>query len=165
MFERFPASYDVADVDFAEPVATVSEYALFCSKCHGDFHGNAGSGNMRNPVGAVGTEWLRHPVAEANIGGVGGGHSSLSRSWGARAYRVKVLSPLADWGTQGTALGTTSTVSHTPSCMTCHKAHGTKNAYGLIFPAYTYADGSMTAITEDGGGSDYMGLCRQCHVQ
>jgi hypothetical protein len=166
VFERFPASYDVADVDFAEPDATASEYALFCSKCHGDFHGNAASTNMRNQAATnVAAEWLRHPVADANIGVAGGGGSSVSRAWGARTYRVKVLSPLEDWGTQGTALGTASTVSHTPSCMTCHKAHGTKNAYGLIFPDYNLADGSMTAITEDGGGSDYMGLCRQCHVQ
>ncbi len=166
VFERFPASYDNAHVDFAEPLSTASDYALFCSKCHGDFHGNAANTNMRDQAyPTAGAGWLRHPVADANIGGLTGGHSSISRAWGARLYRVKVMSPLEDWGTQGTALGTTSTVSHTPSCMTCHKAHGTKNAYGLIFPDYDYTTGTMTAITEDGGGSNYMGLCRQCHVQ
>jgi hypothetical protein len=168
VYERFPASYDVADVDFNEPVATASDYALFCSKCHGDFHGNAVSTNMRNQAASnVAAEWLRHPVANADIGLAGGGGSRMS-SFGAREYRVKTMSASGSWGTQGTALGITTGVGDfTPSCMTCHKAHGTKNAYGLIFPDYSYGmvDSLMTPITEDGGGSDYMGLCRQCHGQ
>lgn len=167
VFERFPASYGNDDVDFNEPVATASDYALFCSKCHGDFHGNAANGYMRDQAYPSATAgWLRHPVSNADIGAAGSGHSSNQRAWGARLYRVKVMSASGNWGTQGTALGTTAVVADaTPSCMTCHKAHGTQNAYGLIFPNYDYNTSVVQPITENGGGTDYMGLCRQCHVQ
>lgn len=167
VFERFPASYNNDDVDFNEPVATASDYALFCSKCHGDFHGNAASANMRNQAATnVNAEWLRHPVAGIDIGAAGGGGSSMTRAWSARTYRVKTMSASGNWGTQGTAIGGTATVGDfTPSCMTCHKAHGTQNAYGLIFPNHDYTTSVTQPITENGGGADYMGLCRQCHVQ
>lgn len=159
VFERAAASYDNNDVDFNEPVSNVSEYAAFCGQCHANFHGDASAANMRNTAGPAGTEWYRHPVADVNIGVAGGGHSSISRAWGLRAYRVKVLSAAGNWGTQGTPLGGTATGDWTPSCMSCHKAHGNQKAYGLIFASGAANPG------EDGDGTNYKVLCKQCHAQ
>ena len=49
----------------------------------------------------------------------------------------------------------------TPTCITCHKAHGNGNPFGLIFRA------GSGAPTEDGDtdGSSLRDLCGQCHVQ
>jgi hypothetical protein len=148
-------NYSVDSVDFNETNARISKYATFCAGCHVFFHGNSFDPNMRDQDSATGTGWLRHPTTDANIGGAGGGRSSLAQ-FASKPYRVKVLSN-AGWGTQGSAWsGTPSTL--TPSCMSCHKAHGNKNPFALIYMTGT------SAATEEGDGS-YVDLCRQCHVQ
>jgi len=49
---------------------------------------------------------------------------------------------------------------HSPTCLTCHKAHGNRNPFGLIFM------GNTGRITEEGTtGGRYVDLCRQCHIQ
>lgn len=44
--------------------------------------------------------------------------------------------------------------------MSCHKAHGNRNPFGLIFMT-----GTGATVTEDGDGGVYKDLCRQCHTQ
>ena len=160
-------NYSVANEDFNEPAATAqnqgSAISKFCKGCHTDFHGRAGDSNMG---GAGGTGWLRHPTADANIGAVGGGHSSLA-VFSSKPYRVKVMSPSGDWGTQG-SIWTNAPTNLTPNCLTCHKAHGNQNPFGLIFLAGT---GPLTEEGDaDGNSSSNAGvrlryLCGQCHVQ
>jgi hypothetical protein len=155
--------YDLTNVDFNEPVVTASAYGQFCGQCHANFHGTSTSTNMRDQTAAAGAGWLRHPTADANIGGTTvGGNSSIPRAWGLRNNRVKVMSPTGNWGTQGTAFGSTGPTDLTPSCMSCHRAHGTTNAFGLIYPDETGAN----PILENGAtGGTYKGICKQCHVQ
>ena len=104
------------------------------------------------PFGAGYEEFLRHPTAGVNIGALGGGHSSLTQ-YNARVNKVKVMSASGAWNPAGTDV--------TPTCISCHKAHGNGNAFGLIFRS-----GSGT-LTEDGdaNGVQYENLCGQCHVQ
>ena len=52
-----------------------------------------------------------------------------------------------------------SSTGVTPSCFSCHKGHGDKNAFGLIFMAGT------GTVTEEGDGGQYRDLCRQCHTE
>jgi hypothetical protein len=152
--------YDTYNVDFNEPDPNESAYGEFCKGCHTDFHGAADSSYMRVQSGPAGQEWLRHPTADANIGAQGGGHSSLARAWELRAYRVKVMSPTGNWGTQGTAFGVGgSPTDLTPSCFSCHMSHGNANAFGLIYPTGT------APIGESGDGTQPKQLCKQCHVQ
>jgi hypothetical protein len=157
VYERSATSnhYDVSNIDFNEPDQTKSGYGQYCQQCHTNFHGNQASTNMRNTAGTPNAEWYRHPTADANIGQAGGGGSSLSRFRG-RLYRVQVMSATGDWGTQGTAWPTSPT-DLTASCMSCHKAHGDQNAFGLI-----YATGNAP-IGENGDGTSYKNLCGQCH--
>jgi hypothetical protein len=149
--------YDYNNVDFNEPATNASGYGQFCQQCHTDFHGSKASTNMKSDAATL-DEWLRHPTSDADIGAIGGGHSSASRFAG-RAYKVKVMNPNGDWGTYGTA-NTGVWTSATPSCMSCHKGHGNNNAFGLIF-----ATGSA-AIGEDGDvAAPYKVVCGQCHSQ
>lgn len=162
-------NYSVGNVDFNEPAATTqnqgSALSKFCRGCHTDFHGRAGDSNMG---GAGGTGWLRHPTADANIGQFqsDGQHSSLTQ-FSSKPYRVKVMSPSGDWGSQGSIWAAAPT-DLTPNCMTCHKAHGNQNPFGLIFLAGT---GPITEEGDaDGNSSTNPGvrlgaLCGQCHVQ
>jgi hypothetical protein len=149
--------YSPNNVDFNEPNAAASGYGAFCKQCHTDFHGSASDANMRNTAGATGAEWYRHPTANSNIGAVGGGHSSLSQ-FRNNLYRTKIMSPTGVWGTQGTAWAA-APADLTPSCMSCHKAHGNTRAFGLIFATGT------VAVDENGDGTNYRQLCGQCHRQ
>ncbi len=149
--------YSTSNVDFNEPNPTMSGYGSFCKQCHTDFHGSQSDANMRNTAGGAGEEWYRHPTADANIGALTGGHSSLSR-FRTNLYRTQVLSSSGDWGAQGVAW-TAAPADLTPSCMSCHKAHGNSNPFGLIFAT------GMVAVDENGDGTNYRQLCGQCHGQ
>lgn len=136
------------NVSFNEPDITGSAYADYCKACHTDFHGARGSANMG---GSTGTNWLRHPNAHIDIGAAGGGHSSLAVFQG-HTNQVKVMSATGMWDGSNSDL--------TPSCMSCHKAHGNQNAFGLIFMS-----GTGTVTEEGDGGAGAQDLCGQCHVQ
>jgi hypothetical protein len=159
VFERSAAAYTESDVDFNEPDTRNSRYGQWCQACHKEFHGKGGDANMGGQAGGVtstnASPWKRHPVADVNIGESGPTAtfiSNLSRYANA-TNKVKVMD------SQGLWLGTGTNNTVTPSCMSCHKAHGTKNAFGLIF-----MKGTGTR-TEDGDGGVYKDLCRQCHSQ
>jgi|CXWL01.1.fsa_nt_gi hypothetical protein len=149
--------YSPENIDFNEPDPTKSGYGNYCKQCHTNFHGSSSDANMRNTAGPTQTEWYRHPTADANIGAVGGGHSNLSR-FRSNLYRGKVMSATGDWGTQGTAW-TASPTDLTPSCMSCHRSHGSTNAFGLVFATGT------VPIDENGDGTNYRQTCGQCHSQ
>lgn len=144
---QIAVNYSADNVDFNEPKAHGSAMAEFCQGCHRDFH----------TVTAFGVGWRRHPTGAANISSVPGGHSSLA-AFGRRPYRVKVMSPAGDWGPRGSAW-TEALSTLTPTCITCHRAHGNRNPFGLISPT-----GSQP-ITEEGDGKVPQALCGQCHVQ
>jgi len=49
-------------------------------------------------------------------------------------------------------------------CLSCHKSHGNKNSFGLIYMK------GVGDVTEEGAGTGsgagaYIDLCQQCHVQ
>lgn len=157
VFENTAANYDLNNVHFNEPDQTASGFGAWCKSCHTDFHGSSADANMRDQAGPAGEDWYRHPTADANIGALTGGHSELS-TFSGKAYRVHVMSSTGDWGTYGTPW-TGAPADLTPSCMSCHKAHGNQNAFGLIF-----AKGDAN-LGEQGDGSTYSDLCKQCHVQ
>ncbi len=155
VFLRRERGYDEADVDFNEPQAGDSAMARFCAGCHDRFHGAAGSpGNIGgSPAGGGLSGFLRHPAAGVDLGAVG----SSAGDWSSPVLflshenRVKVMSSLGAWDSPAGGL--------TPTCITCHRAHGNDNAFGLI-----YRSGSGTK-TENGdtGGRGVEDLCRQCH--
>ncbi len=152
VYERVEASYDWADVDYNEPDTTSSAYAEFCGGCHTNFHGTPGDANIGGvPSGSGFEEFIRHPVAGVDIGAVGGGHSSLSVFAG-HTNHTKVMSASGVWD------GSVGDI--TPSCFSCHKAHGNANAFGLIFLSGT---GTVTENGDD--GTSVRDLCGQCHVQ
>lgn len=143
--------YSPNNVDYNEPSPTASAIGNYCKGCHTEFHGSSTDANMRNQDATeAGTEWLRHPSADANIGAIGGGHSSAD-VYSGHTNRVKVMDPAGLWDGTGADL--------TPSCFSCHKSHGNQNAFGLI-----YATGDAP-IGENGDGNQARDLCGQCHVQ
>ena len=155
IFERAASGathYDISNIDFNKPLANGSYYAAWCQGCHTQYHGSAGSVDMG---GSGGEEWLRHPTADAIIGAVGGGHSSKAQ-FADMTNKIKVMTATGNWNP------TTSgdVTDHTPSCFSCHKAHGNKNAFGLIF-----MKGTGTVQEEGDDGSAQKDLCKQCHIQ
>ncbi len=150
--------YGQDNVGLLEPVQTKSGMADYCKSCHTSFHGAKGDVNTVGGDVATGHDWLRHPNADSNIGGqTTKGHSNLAR-YNTKLYRVRVMSGSGNWGTQGAAW-TGAPTDLTPTCLSCHKAHGNKNAFGLVL-----ADGTA-AIGEDGNTTSTKSTCTQCHVQ
>ncbi len=160
VFERVLRGYSDADIDYNEPNTSASAYGAWCGSCHVDFHGAGGSANMGgasggDPMTSPTTAWLRHPQADVNIGWAPSRPyvSSLSQ-FNSHTNRVKVMDSQGLW--DGTA--TDNTV--TPSCFSCHRSHGDRNAFGLIFMS-----GTGTVTEEGDNGTQAKDLCRQCHIQ
>jgi len=142
--------YAITNVQFNEPNASASGYANWCAGCHTDFHGTANTG--AGPEG-----FTRHPTAGVNLGALGGGHSATS-SYTPKANKVHALVPGAQRLSDPTGATWTDI---TPSCMSCHKAHGNKNPFGLI-----YMSGTGTLTDEgDSNGTRFEWTCKQCHKQ
>lgn len=150
--------YEKDNVNLNEPKSSASAFASWCTTCHTDFNNVLGA-PMTGASGSSAKGFVRHPSDKVNIGADGGNgskHSSLDQ-FKNKKYRIRVMSPAGQWGTQGTAWTAAPTNSLTPTCLTCHKAHGNKNPFGLI-----YALGNST-LGEEGDGSGVQDLCHQCH--
>lgn len=162
----FNPYYDTANISFNRNDATVgtnktsNKIGTFCATCHGDFHGGPADSNIGATVAAL-DGFIRHPNAQVTIGASGaqgyGGHSALSR-FVANTTKVKVA-----------ASDRVGYSDASPMCLTCHKAHGNQNPFGLIFLNRT-----ATSVDEQGGlgtgqtaslGVGYRNLCGQCHGQ
>ena len=163
----FNPFYDAANVTFNRIDRTVNGRSTsnamdtFCAACHGDFHGGPGDANIGASKASL-NGFLRHPTSQATIGasvtqGLDG-HSSLSRYAGATT-RVKVY-----------ANDHSGFSDATPGCITCHKGHGNRNPFGLIFMP---RNGSPSSAFAEEGFWDpsqsylqgYVNLCGQCHDQ
>lgn len=161
VFVRNTVRYDVTDVDFNEPDQTKSAMGNWCGSCHANFHGAPASVNVG---GTLAGHFERHPTAGINIGDIGGGHSSKAVfAYGGRTNAttklsyVKVMTATQNWKPNLD----TDVTDHTPSCFSCHKAHGNQNAFGLV-----YMNPLTAGVTEEGtAGGTYRNLCAQCHVQ
>lgn len=153
VFVRRPRDYDESAVDFNEPDARDSAMGRWCAGCHDQLHGAPGSTHMGGRTLERGyVAFLRHPTAGVDIGGVGGEWSSL-RVFGSRRNRVKVMSSTGQWDPPA--------ADATPTCISCHKAHGNGNAFGLIYRSGEGRPGE----NGDSGGQGLVSLCGQCHVQ
>jgi hypothetical protein len=76
--------YDRANVFYNRHDSTIgtlkssNNIDVHCSACHANFHGGpARHLRRRVPTGASGSEFIRHPTAQVNIGDLTSGHSSL----------------------------------------------------------------------------------------
>jgi hypothetical protein len=150
-----------------------------CATCHGDFHGTGGETFAEGPntygqgpggVGGVASgtpgaweDFIRHPSGQ-QMGLMTGGHSNMTRYTGATA-RVKTYSSLD------------TLTDAVPGCLSCHKAHGNLNPFGLVF---LNRAATAASITEEGAdiatppapapgepayARGYRNLCGQCHGQ
>ena len=156
-------NYAYDSVRFNERTPNDSAYADFCQGCHQSFHGFVGDLKIGGDLTTGG--FLRHPSAQVNIGAMGGGHSSIAQ-YNAGRTRVHVMSnATADYLANPGAGTFTVADGLTPSCFSCHKAHGNQNPFGLIF-----LDRNSPTVTEEGTpnllpGDGMRSLCGQCHVQ
>jgi doubled CXXCH motif protein len=137
--------YDAKNIRFNQPQAERSAYGEWCQGCHSSFHGGGKSANMRGARG-----WMRHPTADARIGAGTLQHSSFIR-YRSLSNRVPTMSASGSW----------PAADNTPSCMSCHKAHGNNNPFGLL---YMVGEGQLTE-GGDSQGKAYVDLCHQCHTQ
>jgi hypothetical protein len=140
-------TYSRDNIFFNEPAATgdTSMYGAFCASCHGDFHGTANTGSASG-------SFVLHPTEGIDFSTSVQTQFALAT---AHTERLQVMVP-------SNSATITDFSDATPSCMSCHKAHGSTNPFGLI-----YADGSAVGATGDydgdGDGDDVNDMCRRCH--
>ncbi len=140
--------YSVDNIKFNNPSATPAQYAAWCGGCHGLFHGAGGAANMGGAVGGdLTTPWLRHPTRDVAIGANSNLHSDYTHWSGITGSRVRTMS----------ASGTWPATDNTPSCMSCHRAHGSSHKFGLIW------DDETNPGLED--GTSLTQTCQQCHYK
>jgi Doubled CXXCH motif (Paired_CXXCH_1) len=165
----FNPYYDTANVSYNRNDATVgvtktsNRMDTFCASCHGNFHGGPGDTDIGASVAAL-DGFIRHPTSQTTIGAAGaqgfGGHTALSR-YTAATTKLKVY-----------ASDRVGYSDATPGCISCHKAHGNQNPFGLVFLHRTAAavgeqGGYATGQTEVANGYQvgYRNMCGQCHSQ
>jgi hypothetical protein len=144
VFVRDLLDYDESAVDFNEPDNQDSAMAAWCTGCHTWGHGYSGGAN---PGGGASQILGKHPVARKDFS------SKKYDQFLAHTNRVKVMSELGLWEPPGPDI--------TPTCVSCHKAHGNGRPYGLIYRSGT------GVLTENGdsNGTSVDDLCMQCHEQ
>lgn len=143
VFVRESGAYDESDLDWNEPNTSNSAIARWCGSCHSYVHGNSLSGGGGGGSGGGGLS--EHPVWGENL------ETDMRQRYNGLINRVKLMSSVGIWSPAGS--------DTTPSCMTCHKAHGNSNPRGLIFRSGT---GQLTE-NGDSNGTTQLDLCRQCH--
>jgi predicted CXXCH cytochrome family protein len=131
--------YSAKKIFFNLRTTSVSPYGAFCAQCHGDFHGVLKTGVL--------SPFRRHPTESVGL------PVAYVARYNAQANKVQVM-----------AAGNAATIAYgtgaSASCMSCHKAHGNRNAFGLIFMR------GSGALTEQGvEGGRYTDLCGQCHSE
>lgn len=173
---NFAAFYETANVKYLqrETLTDGIENASGrqCAACHGSFHGAVDGANIggesTTPVAGFSSayeKFNRHPVGNVRMGSVGGGHSDpVASRYAAVANGARVKTYADDQ---------TGFTDAAPGCISCHKAHGNGQPFGLIFANRTIT----TGITEEGtlaanatptGAQTAEGqraLCGQCHKQ
>ena len=110
----------------------------YCAVCHGNFH-NSG---MTDAAG----DYLKHPTT------------------GSPDIVARMTTNVSQFGVTRPVFTANDKTAGEVGCLTCHKAHGNKRAYGLIWPANGVAE-SATTNYEDGDGTNYQSLCKTCHPQ
>jgi hypothetical protein len=170
----FNPYYDNASVSYNRNDRTVGTTQTsngvdtMCASCHGNFHGGPNDTTIANGTTIAGLDgFIRHPTGGIVLGAAGaagyGGHSSLTR-FVAATTKVKVYSDAPGY------------TDATPGCVTCHKAHGNQNPFGLVFlnrDATSVGEQGGYAASGYGAGPEpangyqvgYRNLCGQCHGQ
>jgi hypothetical protein len=172
---NFGAFYETANISYLKrttlSLGSENRSGSQCANCHNAFHGDVGTMGGEQALNSDGTvkagafeKFYRHPVAGVIIGKVGGGHSDPVANRYAAAASVSRVKVYAD--DQATF------ADATPGCVSCHKAHGNGQPFGLIFANRTVAgmteEGTMAANPAPSGAETAIGqraLCGQCHKQ
>lgn len=166
---NFSSLYETSNIQYLKRGTLVSGIenasGTQCAFCHGDFHGAVNSANIGGETsGATFEKFNRHPVGGITLGTLGGGHSGTPASRYANAASVSRVKVYAD--------DQTAFADATPGCISCHKAHGNGQPFGLVFANRTVAgmteEGTMAANPTPTGAETAIGqraLCGQCHGQ
>ncbi|MGK2855880.1 MAG: hypothetical protein ACSLFQ_01605 [Thermoanaerobaculia bacterium] len=165
----FAALYETSNIQYLKLTTlydgSENRTGTQCASCHGDFHGGVASANIGGEVtGATYDKFNRHPVGGIVLGTLGGGHSATPAARYAAATSVSRVKVYAD--------DQASFTDATPGCVSCHKAHGNGQPFGLVFANRLTAgmteEGTMAANPTPTGAETAIGqraLCGQCHVQ
>jgi predicted CXXCH cytochrome family protein len=133
--ERVAAGfYSATRTYFNRPSTSGSGYGAFCATCHRAF----ASAGVRSP-------FRLHPVETVGLS------PAMALRYNRSANKLQLLAP-------SNASSTVYGASASLSCMTCHRAHGNRNPFAMLFMKPT------GVVTEQGVEDAVLrDLCVQCH--
>lgn len=146
-------TYDTKAVVFHE--GATGGMNQYCGVCHGNFHGDA---NTRDLIGGI--DFVRHPTS-----GVERDFTQTPILTGADTDFVRPA-----WAGLG-AKPAGNASNFEAACLSCHKGHGNKNGYGLLYPAAAPAvnanieDGDAAPVGNASANGVFPNLCVTCHAQ
>ncbi len=134
------------------PVDGLSQW---CKGCHTNFHGTGGeindSGILLGDNNATNSAWVQHPITGVTMSQAVKNQHLDSSAW----FNEKLKSRLPVVSPSNQIPGTNTNSDNQVACITCHKAHGSTNPFGLIY------DNPLSPNRED--GTSLMQSCQQCH--
>ncbi|MCK6447668.1 MAG: hypothetical protein L6Q99_14845 [Planctomycetes bacterium] len=147
VFVRQARSYDESQMDWNEPDSQRSAIARWCLGCHTDMHSDSGFTVFASASStkSATTALDEHPYEDEDL------EDEMITQINSLGNRVKVLSSFGIWSPIGS--------DATPTCVTCHRAHGNGNPYGLIYRSGT----GIPTENGDTNGTSVTDLCNQCH--
>lgn len=122
----------------------VSNLDRYCGKCHGQFHNNGVDFTTdTNQAGSAAGVFKRHPTRQV-----------ISRPAGLSGTPTYTTKVYAASGTNGYV-----------GCLSCHKAHGTANPFGLFYANAAVTTAANALDPSESGGGAFGGSCSNCHGQ
>jgi predicted CXXCH cytochrome family protein len=142
------ARYSRANVAYPSAGGGYTEVTTSCIDCHHAFM----DGNFSMRDAATGA-WLRHPAtnSESSLAPAINSPNADPQNWvnGTTGFTIPRLPFIATGATDFASASVVNAATNQVFCLTCHKAHGSQNPFGL---RWSYSTG-------DGAG------CQQCHAK
>lgn len=133
--------------DETDPLNTISS---LCARCHKDFHNGSGKvSGATDPTFA--SPWVRHPT-DFDMGNTGA-TSEYRNYGGVGVHAYKVSAPVASTDVSAIKASVTFADDTIVTCLSCHRAHGTKYADLLRW--------DYSTVTASSSGT---GACFECHT-
>jgi hypothetical protein len=140
-------AYDTGNVSLAVP----NNIGAWCADCHDTLATNATGSSPAHFKGHPSEVSIGDANAHADFANWLSGSQSANSGFGAAVGDVVAGIPRVRYGSPSGS-NTITSRSDTVSCLSCHKAHGSKYRYGMPWPYHQT-------------GADALSGCQQCHFK
>ncbi len=164
----FGNDYSADSVVYTSAVGSTNgqnKMTAFCGMCHGNYHDDIVGGTAPNDY------FRRHPTDQITLTARQIFTAETANATNVSVKLTYIQGAALNRGAEGGVnFASDPTATATVGCLTCHKAHGNLNSFGLFFPGNSVGPTGANvhqgdANKEQGGGTSIRNLCNTCHSQ